>query len=350
MGIYIKPKGGDNTDKPVNTANTAVARKFAAFLSVTLAALLVPMFGAAALIALIPAVASLIAAVRGGVKYLYLIPGTAGAVGLCFVFGLSFSLYGAILAAGLLCGLLLGVAVKARASAMAQTLTVAVFVFAAVAAGVAFAAFTYYGSLSAAVEAAYKSAVEFFAGVSSAVDRAVASYSAADPRGAATLRVASLSGLDPDETVRAIMLALPGLCAFFAFVIGWAEQFLARAFLALYGRRDLITEKRRLALPASLAVIFLILRIVTYFSSGASMFSVCAANVVTALSPAIMIVGAGFIFDMIRAPGSRFSVMFIIMFALSAVFMPAFLLSFLGVAGIVGTIAQAIRRRREKDE
>ena len=330
--------------------NTVAERKFAAFLAVTLTALAVPLFGVFALIAFIPAAAACFAAVRGGAKILLFIPGCAGAVAACFAFGLSPELYGAVLGVGLICGAALGFAVKRRASATAQTVTAAVVIFAFAAALVVALAYTSYGSLSEAIDSVYKAAVNGFANFSSALDRAVEKYAASDPQAASMLEVYSLSGLDAEEVVRSLTLSLPGIIAAAAFLIGWIEALLSRVFLIWFGRRDLITDVRRLAVPASLAIIFFVLRIVTFFASGASLFAVCASNVVTALYPIMLFVGAGFLVDIVRSSRSGFSIMFIIMFALAAFFMPAVFVSALSAAGVVGTVVKAIRDRRAKDE
>ena len=71
---------------------------------------------------------------------------------------------------------------------------------------------------------------------------------------------------------------------------------------------------------------------------------------VTALYPIMLFVGAGFLVDIVRSSRSGFSIMFIIMFALAAFFMPAVFVSALSAAGVVGTVVKAIRDRRAKDE
>ena len=344
MGIYISWEGGEITDK------TTGDKKFAAFLFVTLFAALVPFAGLAAAAALIPALAACVGALRTPAKYLYFIPGGAICVALFFVLNISPEVYGAILSTGVIGGFALGVAIRKKASATAQTVTLTVTMCLCFLAMVAAYAFTVFGSIGDFVKAAYDYAVARFAPFADALDSAVDKYASADPQSAQMLKVYSLSALDPKEVVRSAMLSLPGLIGFAAFTAGWAMQLLSRVFLKILGRGDLITEKRRIAIPASLAVIFLILRLTTYFMSGESLFSVCAVNVANALFPAMLIVGGGFVFGTIRSTRSRFSVMFIIMFSLSALIMPAVFLSALTVAGVIGTVVRAVRERRQKKE
>ena len=325
-------------------------RPLAAFLVVTALCAAVPLFGIAAFAVLVPAFAGCVAATRGCVKYLFFIPGCAVAVWLCFALDLPIGLYGAMLGAAVVCALALGISAARRAGATAQTLTASVTLFVVAAAIVAVVSYNVFGSVEAAVGAAYDAAVSRFASFGEILDAAVARYSMQDPQAASALELYSLSGLDAGEVVRSLMLSLPGLLAAAAFVFGWAWQLFCRVFLTVFGRRELITDERRVSVPVSVAVIFFILRFLTFFGSGASVFFVCASNVVTALYPVMLVVGGGFLLDVARQGRSRFSIMFVIIFAVSALIMPAVFVSALSIAGVIGTVVRALRERREKSE
>ena len=368
MGIYIKPLSGadgrwsgmdnerrtlgpdtDRGDIGIGGANAAPReKKLAAFLVVTALAVGMPLVGIAAFAALVPALAACIASGRSGARYLYFIPGAALSVALGFALGVSLPLYGTMLGGAVVCGTLLGVAAKRRASATAQTVTAALAIFAVAAAAIAVVSYSVFGSVEDALRAAYDYAVDAFASVAATLESAVANYTAADPQGASALELYSLTGLDATEVVRSFMLAMPGLVAAVSFVFGWVWQLAARLFLAMFGRRDMITDVRRVAIPASLAVIFLVLRLMTLFGSQESLFFVCASNVVTALGPVMLVVGGGFLLDVARRGRSRFSIMFIIMFAISSFIMPSIFFSVLPIAGVIGTVVRSLRERRER--
>ena len=347
------PRGSRDT-RETHIANDAPeapsARSLAAFLIVMACAVCVPLLGVAAFAALVPALAACIAALRSGAKYLYFVPGTVAAVALCFALDITPAFYCTMLGAAIVCGTALGIAAKLRASATAQTLTASIALLIVAAGAVAVVSHYVFGSVEQAVRAAYNYAVDALTSFGAALDRAVASYSAKDPQAASALELYSLSGLDASEVVRSLMLSLPGLLAAAAFVFGWAWQLLSRVFLTIFGRRDMITAERRVAIPATVAVIFLVLRLVTFFASGDSLFFACASNVVVALYPVMLVVGGGFLIDVARSGRSRFSIMFVIMFAISAVIMPSVFVSALSVAGVIGTIVRAMREKREKNE
>lgn len=330
-------------------AETNNGKKFAAFLCVTLSALSVSLFGIAGFIALVPAFAATVAALDTPLRFLYFIPGAAVSVGICFAFDSSPAICAVQIGCAVVCGFALGAALKRRASATAQSVTTAVTVYLLAAAAGIIVSLSFFGSIPDALRAAYNYAVEIFKEMMSVFESAAKHYAEIDPNAAAALDLSAYSAIDSDEAVRTVMFRLPGIFAAAAFVFGWVSQLLSRLFLLIIGRRDMITEVRRLKSPLSLAIIFFVLRLITFFISGESVFFLSSANVVTALYPFMIIIGAGYLIDIVRKTKNRFSIMILIMFSISALILPSVFIPVLSVAGVIGTVVDAVKNKMETD-
>lgn len=320
----------------------------AAFWAVTAAAALTPFLGAAAFLALSSAFAAATAACKTKLKYFFFVPGAAMALVIYYMQG-SVLLGGLALAFSLLCGAALGVVLRRRQSASVQTLTGgAVAYFFVFAVFVSFAMYAF-GSVSAATEAVRSYLSTYMDEVFRILENAVVRYSEGDPQGAAALNLAAIPEIDRDAFVRSLILSFPGVAAGCALFFGWLAQLLARPFLILFGRRDMVTDKRRIVLPLSLVIVYLAVTLIASFSAEDTVLTVAAANVADALVPALFCVGVGYIADFVRAGRGRFPVMFAVMFILGALLMPSLCISLVRAVGVAVSLVRGIRAHMPSD-
>lgn len=340
---FASGDGGKDSVAPARSKNLA------AFLTVSAAAALTPFLGFVGFLVLCASFAAAVASCSSVLRFAFFLPGTALALFIYNTMGTHPVPAACGLGFVLICSAVLGVAIYRRQSASVQTL--AVGVTAAVLAIIAFVSYAMYayGSVGAALSTAENALGAYLDKVLAVISAAAKRYAEGDPQGASLLSVGELSSIDTSALLRTLILSVPGTFASVALVFGWLVQLLSRPFLALFGRRDIVTDKKRIVLPLSLVIVYLAFSFISAFSSGETLPAVVAENVANALVPAIFCVGVGYIADFFRSPRGRFPTMLVVMFVFSALLMPSFFMTLVRVAGVVGTISAGIRSRMKKD-
>ncbi len=340
------------------------SKNFAAFVAVSVAAVVTPFLGIWGFLALCGSYAAALAACSSKLKYAFFLPATALALLIYDTLGMSVFLGAAGFAFVLVCAAVLGIAIYRRQSATLQALSVALTAVLIVCAAALSYAIYAYGSVGAAVEAAREALGAYLERLFALIASAARRYAENDPQAAQMLSVGELASVDTEEILRTVLLSAPGFAAGLALVFGWLVQLVSRPFVVLIGRRDIVTDKKRIALPMSFAIVYLAAALIASFSAEESVLTVAASNVSSALVPAIFCVGVGYVVDFFRAPRvvrgpgggyvpgarPRFPAMLVVMFIFSALVMPTFFVSLVRVAGVVGTIAAGIRSMTPKNK
>lgn len=325
------------------------SKNTAAFLAVTVAAAVTPFLGLWGFLALCASYAAAIAACSCALRFAFFLPGTALALFIYNALGTQPVLAACGFGFVLICAAVLGAAIHLRQSSAVQTLSVGVTAaVVAIAAFVSYALYAY-GSVGAAFSAAENALGAYLDRVFAVLADAAKRYAEDDPQGATLLSVGALSSFDTKSFLRTLILYAPGTLAGAALVFGWIVQLVSRLFLTLFGRRDIVTDRKRIVLPISLVLVYLAASLVSLFSSGETFLAVSAANVASAIVPAIFCVGVGYVADFFRSSRGRFPAMLVVMFIFSALLMPSFFISLVRMAGVVGTIAAGIRSRMMKN-
>lgn len=332
-----------------NAAAPVRSKNVAAFLAVSAAAVVTPFLGIWGFFALCASYAAALAACSGALRFVFFVPGTALALFIYNVMGTNLIPAGCALGFTLICAAALSVAIYRRKSAAFQTLCVAVTAAVISIASFVLYAMYVYGSVGAALSAAENALGAYLDKVLELLSAAAKRYAEGDMQGASLLGVGELTAVDSAALLRTLVLSVPGTFAGLALVLGWLVQLLSRPFLILFGRRDIVTDKKRIVLPLSLVLIYFAFSLVSLFSEGGTFVSVASSNVASALVPAIFCAGIGYIADFFRRTAGRFPAMLVVMFIFSVLLMPTFFVSFVRMAGIVGTVSAAIRARMTRD-